>query len=308
MKITESTLSLILRRYLINNKISPIFINFEKSLIKETYDARGFNKDCQILVLEKPDSAAFEIESLEWPYSSEKVLLIYNVASKDIFIFSLEFPFKLIGRAVEDEFNFCNYHSLKICEKHILITAVGNDFNGSQCLNIVLLNFDGKIISIWKTGNVNKEKNNISNFRQLQFGHWIANLTFDKKVQNQPPVHRLYLLSSNQIYADSLLLREKYLPDTGTLLGSNTNEINGWFSEEIDNKSHFFVLASHYQCCVYRFDKQKNRYDKIADITLSRSFIDNIDDVTLTDDGITINFDNGKSLVKSGSFHFSFKG
>jgi len=132
-------------------------------------------------------------------------------------------------------------------------------------------------------------------------------LTFDQREQNKPLVHWLCLLSLNHNFAHSLSLGGKYLPNTGTLLASNTNEISSWFSPEINNMSNFFVLASHYQCCIYRFDKQHHRYDKIADIILERSFFSNISKVILSDDGIIVILNDGRSLVQSCSFHFSFK-
>lgn len=305
----EPGVNLNLRNYLVKNEVPLAFINFKKSLIVDNYDGRGYHKDYQILVLEKPDPAAFEIESLKWTYSAERVLLIYNCSLKEVCLIPLEFSLKLPGRDKESQFNFCQYHALKICENHILMTTIGREIDSDhQCLDIALFKTDGKLVSVWKAENYNSYKSTIYDFHQLQPGHWIANLRFNRRVQHEPAVHRLCFLSLNRVKANSLSLKEQFNPGVGTLLASKTENISSWFGQEIEGSPHFFVLASHYQCCVYRCPKfNESNYEKIADIILENSFIDDVDNVIQTDDGITINFKNGRTLVESGSFHFSFQ-
>lgn len=306
MKEQEFKLSLNLRRYLLNNKISSVFINFDKSLIKETYDGRGFNKAYQILVLEKPEPEAFEIETLEWPYSSEKVLLICDAASEKISVFPLEFSFKTADKLVKSSYNFSNYQSLKICEKHILITTLmGGGVRDNRCLAIVLLNVDGTIVSVWKTENVNSYKSEISDFHQLEDGHWIVNLTFDQRISGQIPVNRLCLLSLNNSFALKASLEDERSPKMGTLLNVKTKEIKACFGPEVNGCSSFFVLASNIQCCVYFFNEKNNCYDKIADIILDPSFVNSIYNVSLFNNKVlSIDFNNKKITVKSPAFNF----
>lgn len=301
-----------LRNYLILNKIPLAFINFNESLIEKNYHGlQHFPKDYQILVLEQPSEYAFEVESLEWSYTAQKILLIYSYSSKQVSVIPLDFSAKLPERDTADKFYFSDCHSLKVDEDHIMITTVGKELNGDhRCSDIALFTTGGVLISIWKMDNPEGHETRIENFYQLKNGYWLANFTINENEKYKPPVKRICLLQTNKTEANRLSLKDNFHSEVGSLLGTGTDKISSWFSEEIDNISHFFVLASHYQCCLYRYSKMKGsdyeKYDKIADITLENSFIDDVD-VELTDEGITIKFNNGRTLVESGSFHFSFK-
>lgn len=316
MTADKPQLHLRLRNYLIENKIPLIFIDFDRSLIYEHYDGRGFSEGYQILVLREPDPCTKEIESSQWQYPAKKMLLVYNCSSDKISLIPLSFSTKLPGRDITYGFRFYDYCSLKICENHIMITAIGQDLDGSnQCCNIALFTDAGVLVSVWKLSNANGYKTAIRNFHELAPGHWVANFEIYEKIQYKPAVKMLCLLSTKEIEANQLSLKAKVFPKIGSLLDSKTSEIGSWFSEEVNNLSEFFVLASCCQCCIYRLDPQLSKnslshYDKIADIALAlgKSSIGYMD-VALSDEGITINFHGrGKGdLLKFGSFHLSLR-
>jgi len=304
----NSVLHLALRNYLIINKIPLLFINFEKSFIRED-DRRDEMRGFPILVLEKPNGIAFEIEHLKWPYPAETVLLVLDISSEEITLIPLKFKFKFPNMATESEFDFCLFKALKVKENHFLIATYGELESGSASLDIALFAVDGKLISVWQTDGVGSKGCCIYDFHQLKPNHWLANIGVNRSTFENTDryrmVHGLHLLTLNCAKTNTLSLKREFTSDVGTLLASKTNEISAWFSEEINGISYFFVIASHYQCCVYRYNRSL-RYDKIADIVLEHSFINNVDDVVLNEEGITINFKNKNSLVKSGSFYFSF--
>ncbi len=304
----NSVLHLALRNYLIINKVPSLFINFKKSFIRES-DRYGEMRDFQILVLKKPNDIAFEIEHLQWLYPAETVLLVLDISSGEITLIPLKFKFKLPNMATESEFDFCRFESLKTKENHFLITAYGKFENGDRSIDIALFSVDGKLISVWQTCDAGSRGCHINDFHQLESSHWIANIEVNVSSLNNTSlyrmVHGLHLLTLSCAKTNTLSLKREFMSEVGTLLASKANEISSWFSDEIDGVSHFFVIASHYQCCVYRYNRNFY-YDKIADIVLNNSFIDNVDDVVLSESGITVNFNNGRTLVESGSFHFSF--
>lgn len=298
-------LNLTLRNYLITSKIPLSFINFEKSLISD--DSRVVPKNLQILVLEKPHDVAFEIGDLKWLYPARTVLLFFNKTTELVTLIPLEFQFKLPGMTEETKFNFCGYQSLKISENHFLIANYGRELKGDrECLNVALFTIDGKIISVWQANSINSYKYSVDDFHQLKPNHWIAKIEFNRGEGHNRMVHGLHLLSLNRIETNTLSLGEEFSSRIGSLLGSDTSEMSSWFSEEIDGISHFFVLASHYQCCIYRHDHD-DYFNKIADITLEGSFIDDVDNTYLNEDDITVNFDNGRTSITSGSFHLAFR-
>lgn len=306
----KAKIQLDLRNYLILNKIPIAFINFKESLLEERYDGSPFNENYQILVLEKPSPYALELEPLEWRYTAKKVLLLFGCSSKKISVIPLDFSVNLIGGENINDFYFSNYQSLKICEEHIMITSVGKELNGNHmCSDIALFTTEGRFIAVWKMENIEGNKVRIKDFYQLNDDHWLANFSIDEKIKYKPAVTRLCLLPLDKVEANRLSLIDDFHSKVGSLLSSKTSEISSWFSDKVDGISNFFVLASHYQCCIYHLPNEvgySNNYFKVADITLENSFIDDVN-VSLTDEGITVSFDNGRTLVKSGSFHFSFE-
>ncbi len=302
----NSRLRLPLKNYLRINDIPLLFINFQKSLIREYSGGREISPEYQILVLERPDLLAFEIKFLEWPYSARSVLLVYNCSSEKVSIIPLKFSFKFAGREKESDFDFCYYHSLKIYDGQILITQIGQELDSQyRCLDIALFRANGKLISVWKTENNNPDKTNISDFHQLGPNYWLANIAFNQGIKNKPSIPRLYVLSLNQPEVIELSLGRNISPRIGSLLASETQEIKSWFSERIDGIPHFFVLASHYQICAYRLNEEhqeRKDYDKIADLTLNYSLVKDIK-VVLTDDFLTIEFNDAK-LQGQGCFVF----
>lgn len=302
------TLQVGLRNYLLAHNIPLAFVNVEKSMISMRYDGRSNAPDhLQVLVLEKPSDWAFEIEDLSWSYPARTMLLIFNKELKTTKLISLEFKFKLPGKTEETEFNFSGYKSLMIKEDHFLLADYGREINDNgQCLNVALLTIEGKVISVWQAESINSYEYKINDFNQLNQNNWIANISFNSG-ENHRMVHKLHLFSLNQIQTYNLSLNKELHSKVGFLLAAKTSEIYCWFSEESDGISDVFVLASHYQCCIYRYHHNHGYFNKIAEIALDGYFINDVNKTVLTDDGITVSFDSKQKDHPSSSFYLAFR-
>lgn len=305
----KTPLNQTLRNFIISSSISLPIIKFDESEIKE-------NQNYQVLVLEKPDEIALEIEEVKWPFEAEKVLFVWNCKSNIGAYIPTEFSFQLNGREKEDHFGFSSSLSFKIVDDHIMLIANGRFLHGEsgRCNDIAIFTTAGKLVAIWQMDTTNVHKVYIIDFHKIKNDHWLAN--FDLKYGgNEGTKNRLCLLFKNRFAADTLSLRQIQYSETGALLGSRTSEISNWFSEEIDGTSMFFVLASHYQCCIYQsysaeFDLKvmpevAGEYKKIADLKFDhmKAFIRSIH-VEMKVETIVVTF-NDKS--EFGSFVFNYK-
>ena len=246
----EPTLNVKLRDYLLTNKIPLAFINFEKSLFLEP---RNHPKKFQILVLEKPNKVAFEVENLKWEYPANTALLVFNNVLDNITLIPLKFSFKLpdvdVGR--ETEFNFCNYQSLVVTEDCLLLAARGEmpDYTDYDCLDMALFTAQGKLISVWKTKVSGVHRYSLNNFYQLESGagnekssRWIVNIKAEE-AGYESDTYQLHLLSANETYTNIVYSGKRSAIFSNNLLDVGTSEIASWFSEEINGISHFFCFS-----------------------------------------------------------------